>query len=81
MRVGDLVRVVSLSQSFLNSLPPDEVEDVRSMIGEKFTVEEIDEHGSAWVSKWWNHGEGQRSSHTVGLEASEMELISGKNAN
>ncbi len=44
--VGSQVRILELSPSFLASLPPDEVDDVRSMIGEVFEIYEIDDYGS-----------------------------------
>jgi len=81
VRVGDVVRIVSLSKAFLASLPPDEIKDVSSMIGETFTVEEIDDHGSAWVTKSWSSGEQRENLHSLGLEATEMELVGARNAN
>jgi hypothetical protein len=60
--VGSSVRVVGLSASFLESLPDEEVEDVRSMIGQVYQVYEIDEHGNPWVEK-------------VALDPSEMEIV------
>ena len=73
--VGSRVRLVELSERFLNSLPPEEVEDVRSMIGEVFNVYEIDEYGSPWVEKIWNHGNNKINSHSLALDANEMELV------
>jgi len=81
VRPGDLVRIVSLDTHYLASLPSDEREDVRSMVGECFEVEEIDEHGSAWVTKWWSRGDGQSECHSVGLSASEMERVETEDAN
>jgi len=45
------------------------------MIGEVFTVGEIDSSGLAWVTKHWDLGEGRFDAHGVGLSASEMELV------
>jgi hypothetical protein len=60
----------------LNELPPDEKQDVLSMIGEVFEVEEIDEHGYPWVRKSWpNEAEGTCHSHSIALESLEMELV------
>ena len=74
--VGARVRVVSLSESFLKSLPDDERDDVMSMIGEVFEVYEIDEYGSPWVGKGWNsqNGENYRGHH-LALEPAEMEVV------
>jgi len=74
--IGSRVRVLELSSNFLASLPPDEIEDVRSMIGEVFEVYEIDEYGSPWVEKIWNYPDNdQCSSHSLALATDEMELV------
>ena len=76
VNVGTRVRVVQLSAKFLESLPEDEVDDVRSMIGEVFVVDEIDEYGCPWVMKEWpGPNQQQRRSHSVALDASEMEVV------
>ena len=74
--LGNKVKVLSLSGNWFDTLPSDEIEDVTSMIGEIFEVEEIDEYGQPWVRKSWpNMAEGECHSHTVALESHEMELI------
>jgi len=76
LSVGSRVRLIELSEQFLASLPPDEIEDVKSMIGDVFEVYEIDKYGCAWVEKGWNYPEqGQYMGHSLGLEPHEMELI------
>ena len=70
------MRLVSLSGKWLDELPDDEKQDVLSMIGEVFEVEEIDEHGHPWVRKSWPHeAEGKCHSHSIALEPQEMELV------
>jgi hypothetical protein len=74
--VGAQVPLLELSPRFLESLPADELEDVRSMIGEVFDVYEMDEYGCAWVEKGWPiPDEGQYMSHSLALESHEMELV------
>jgi hypothetical protein len=74
--VGTLVRVVQLSGSWFEQLPPDERIRVESMIGQVFPVEEIDQYGQPWVRKSWpNEAEGTCQSHSVALEPSEMEFV------
>ena len=74
--VGTRVRVVSLSESFLRSLPEDEVDDVRSMIGEVFAVYEIDKYDCAWVGKGWLNEDGDDyRGHSVALDPEEMEVM------
>jgi hypothetical protein len=76
VRVGTRVRVLSLSESFLNSLPADEIEDVKSMIGEVFEVYEVDKYGAPWVGKGWHDAEaGDYRGHSVALDPSEMEVV------
>jgi hypothetical protein len=75
VKVGSKVRILGLSESFLRRLPDDEVEDVRSMIGEILEVYEIDDYGSPWVKKWWRLPEGKSFSHSLSLASSEMEVV------
>ncbi len=74
--VGTRVRLSALSGQWLEDLPEDEKPAVSSMVGEVFEVEEIDQHGLAWIRKSWFDSEaGTCSSHSIGLEAHEMELV------
>jgi hypothetical protein len=76
VKVGARVRLLSLSGQWLDELPSDEKQDILSMIGEVFEVEEIDEHGHPWVRKSWpNEEEGMCNSHSIALESQEMELV------
>lgn len=76
VRVGDRVRLVALSGQWLEQLPDDEKSDVQSMLGEVFSVEEIDEFGHPWIRKSWpNDTDGTCHSHSIALEAQEMELV------
>ena len=76
VHVGSRVRLLSLSGNWLEELPHDEKQDVLSMIGGVFEVEEIDEYGHPWVRKSWpNEAEGKCHSHSIALEPQEMELV------
>jgi hypothetical protein len=76
--IGARVRLLELSDHFLESLPPDEVEDVRSLIGEVFEVTEIDQHGRAWIGKGWSSpDEGLYRGHSLSPDANEMEVVNG----
>jgi hypothetical protein len=69
--------VLSLSGKWYDDLPADERPLVDSMIGEEFTVEEIDEYGQPWVCKRWpNDSEGTCHSHSIALEPREMLCLS-----
>jgi hypothetical protein len=74
VRVGTRVRVLNLSSAFLDSLPATERRLVSEMVGATFEVDEIDETGQAWVTKFWNKGKGHIDGHGVGLAPSEMEV-------
>lgn len=76
VEVGTTVRILSLSGQWFNDLPADERDDVQSMIGEVFTVEEIDQYGQPWVRKSWpDEVEGRCHSHSVALEPYEMVVV------
>ena len=75
VEVGTKVRVLKISESVFTRPSDDEAVLVRSMEGESFAVYEIDEWGGAWVEKWWSLDVGESISHSLGLEASEMEVI------
>ena len=74
--IGNFVRIVTLAGDWFDLLPVDERIHVESMIGEVFQIEDIDEHGHPWVSKYWpGDTDGIYRSHSVALAAQEMECI------
>ena len=73
VRVGDRVKVIGLSDAFIKSLPPEDHHHISQMIGGVFVVEEIDDGGQAWVTKWWSIGGGS-DAHAIGLASPEMAL-------
>jgi len=75
VRVGDRVKVIGFSDAFMKSLLPEDHRHSFQMIGEVFVVEEIDDSGQAWVTKWWSIGGGETDAHGIGLASSEIELI------
>ena len=74
VRQGDRVKVLGFSEAFMKSLLPEEHAHISQMIGEVFAVEEIDDGGQAWVTKWWNPDGRDTDAHGIGLAPSEMEL-------
>jgi hypothetical protein len=74
VRVGDRVKVIGFSDAFMNSLPPEDHGHISQMIGGVFVVDEIDDGGQAWVTKWWNIGGGESDAHAIGLASPEMVL-------
>ena len=77
VREGDTVRVLSCPTDVLAKLSAKEQKDVKSMVGRYYVVEEVDEHGSAWVTEWWDRGKNQKESHSLGLAPDEMEVVRG----
>ena len=80
VQVGSIVRVLRLPPEFLSALPDDERARVNEMIGGTFTVDEIDQSGTAWVTKWWEVADGEYDAHGIALTSSEMELVSDRGA-
>ena len=77
VKEGDTVRVLSCPTDVMAKLPAEEQKDVMSMVGRDYVVEEVDEHGSAWVTAWWVRGEDRKESHSLGLSPDEMEVVNG----
>jgi hypothetical protein len=74
--VGSRVRLIRLSDSLLSELPEDEVEALRSMVGEVFEVTEIDEYDKPWIGKGWSDpNKGHYTGHSLALASEEMELV------
>ena len=74
--VGDRVRLLSLSGRWFDELPPDERDDVMSMVDAIFEIEQIDEYGHPWIRKSWpNEEAGTCRSHSVAVEPQEIELV------
>ena len=77
VRLGDTVKVLAIDASI--KLEKDEAEKVMSMVGEEFEVDEIDEHGCAWVTKWWRTKKNESEAHGISLTSKQMKLVRTKN--
>ena len=75
--MGDTVKVLAIDTSI--KLEKNELEKVTSMVGEEFEVDEIDEHGCAWVTKWWHTTESESEAHAISLTSQQMKLVRSKN--
>lgn len=75
--VGDTVKVLQIDASIKPE--NDEIEKVMSMVGDELEVDEIDEHGCAWVTKWWRTGEDESEAHGIALTSQQMKLVRSKN--
>ena len=73
--VGDIVRIVKLSQDFLNNFSEQDQELILSMIGKFFKIYGVDEYGQPWVSKEWHDENGIMQTHIIALDPDEMERV------
>jgi len=78
VRLGDTVKVLEIDAS-IRRIEKDEAEKVMSMVGEEFEVDEIDEYGCAWVTKWWRTKENESEAHGISLTSKQMKLVRTKN--
>lgn len=76
VKEGTRVRVMEISPSVLEQLDLQEISRVQSMLGEVFSVYEVDSYGRAWVEKWWHEGEELLTSHSLALDPHDMEIVS-----
>ena len=75
LRVGDSIRLLSLDLSMFAYSTEEEKEDIISMVGETFEIEEIDENGDAWITKLWERDNLEFESHSLRLAPAEMERV------
>ena len=75
LEVGSKIRLVSIPAWLLSRVSEEEVIDLNSMIGEVFTVSEIDKWGGVWVEKWFTESENEKHSHSLSLSSEEMEIV------
>jgi hypothetical protein len=75
VEIGTRVKVLALPTGVTDSLEPEEVERVKSMVGDVLEVDEIDMHGCAWVTKWWGAETESPEAHSLALSAHEMEVV------
>ncbi|MFZ6812952.1 hypothetical protein ACO0K3_00650 [Undibacterium sp. Rencai35W] len=73
--IGDIVRIVSLSQDFINNFPADERILFESMIGNFFKIVDVDEYGQACVVREWHDEKGLPQTHVIALDPEEMEKM------
>ena len=71
VRLGSRVRVLKIAPWLLARLEAPEKVRVRSMVGEVFAVDDIDEWGHLWVIKWFP----RNGCHSLALDTLEMEVV------
>lgn len=75
LAVGDIIRIVQLSDEFVESFPADERILISSMVGKLFKIIAQDELGQACVMREWHDERGQPQSHVIALDPEEMEKV------
>lgn len=75
VQLGDIVRVLTLSEEFIQEFPEDERILIESMIGNFFKIIAIDEEGQACIMREWHDEKGIMQTHVIALEAHEMEKM------
>lgn len=75
VKLGDIVRVLTLSPEFISHFPEDERILIESMVGNFFKIIAIDEEGQACVMREWHDEIGQLQTHVIALDSEEMEKV------
>lgn len=75
IRIGDVVRVLEISQEFLSVLPSDERERIEAMRNKEYVVDDLPEPNKASVSISWEEGEGQIAFSGLYMLSHEFELV------
>jgi hypothetical protein len=74
--VGTRVRMLEVAESLRLRVSRKEWAELEAMVGLVFTVDEIDEYGSAWVREVRLSRKGEyKSGHHYALDAHEMEVV------
>jgi hypothetical protein len=81
VEIGDVVRVVSVCQEFLDCLPDDERIHIAGMLNNEYPIDDFPESGKASVSISWEIEEGITGHGGLYLLPDEFELVRKKNTN
>ena len=74
VEIGSKIKLVALAPSWEEGLPEEEQVIVKSMVGETYIIEEIDENEYPWITKSWTEND-IFNAHSIALEPSEMEVV------
>jgi hypothetical protein len=72
---GCRVRITGLMPKTIGAIPPEDLSQVLSMVGEIFKVDNVDDYGQAWVYKELLTQGDAHFGHMLGLAPKEMERI------
>lgn len=66
---GDEIRILDVTPD--PDMDEDDLDMFMGMVGSTCAIDAIDHDGLAWVTVWWNTGEGSMTT-TVGLDSSQF---------
>lgn len=69
---GDEVRILDVTPD--PDMDEDDLDMFLGMVGSTCQIDAVDQDGLAWVTVWWNTGEGSMTT-TVGLDPSQFVRI------
>lgn len=79
VRIGTRIKLLFLCEGeWFDHLPEDEKKDLRSMVGETFEVEEINDYGLPEITKWWHEetdDECRSMCHSLHVESKQIEIV------
>jgi hypothetical protein len=75
VELGDIVRVLEISQDLLDILPDDEKPHILGMLNNEFEIDEFPEDEKASVSIWWEIEEGLTGYGGLYMLSHEFELV------
>ena len=75
VELGDIVRVLEISQDLLGILPDDEKPHILGMLNNEFEIDEFPEDEKASVSIWWEIEEGLSGYGGLYMLSHEFELV------
>lgn len=77
--IGSKVKLLFLQEGvWFDHLPDNEKDDLRSMVGEIFEVEEINGYGNPEITKWWHEedeDECRSMCHSLYVEPEQIEIV------
>lgn len=75
VEIGDVVRVVEVSEEFLDLLPDDERSHIEGMLNNEYAIDDFPEAGKASVSIWFEFGDGSHGFGGLYMLPHEFELV------
>lgn len=75
VQVGSRVRILKVADWLRREIPTDEFVRLQTLVGTIQPIDEIDEWGSAWIEAEFPQPANRIDSHSLKLDADEMERV------